>query len=134
MGAEVLGEVAAGVRHGEYPGDLTVLRDHHRAKVASGHLREHRVQRLFWRDGIDVEGADITNAQAIREVRNAATELTSGLESEYKDIVDPIRDAREEMRDAIAGLDQKAALPPEPADPLSTNEQPAGDDTDEGAS
>jgi len=70
----------------------------------------------------------------LREVRNAATELTSGLEAEYKDIVDPVRDAREEMRDAIAGLDRKVTLPTEPGDAPSADEPPSGKDSDESAS
>ncbi len=72
--------------------------------------------------------------KVLREVRNAATELTAGLEAEYKDIADPIRDAREEMSDAIAGLDRKVTLPPPPADPASVDEEPPGDDNGEGGS
>jgi len=72
--------------------------------------------------------------KVLREVRNAATELTSGLEAEYKDIVDPIRDAREEMRGAIAGLDRKVVPPAEPSDSPSVDEQPPGEDTGDSGS
>lgn len=72
--------------------------------------------------------------KVLREIRNAANDLTAGLEAEYKDVVDPIRDARTEMRDAITGLDRDIPQQSEQADPPTSGDHPAGDGTTEGGS
>ncbi|MCB2223028.1 MAG: twin-arginine translocase TatA/TatE family subunit [Actinobacteria bacterium] len=44
----------------------------------------------------------------IRDIRDAASELTGGLEDEVRDALEPIEDARDSMRKAIAGIDRPA--------------------------
>lgn len=63
----------------------------------------------------------------LRDARDAAGELRRGLETEYRDAVEPLRETRDEIRDAAAGADRppppRVTRPPEgPA-----GEPPEGD-------
>lgn len=56
----------------------------------------------------------------LRDVRGAANELKTGLEAEYQDTLEPLKDVRDTMKDAISGVDlpnltPPAAPPPKPA-------------------
>ena len=50
--------------------------------------------------------------RVLREIRGAADDLKSGLEAEYREAIEPLRDARQEMQDAISGIDRPD--PPKP--------------------
>lgn len=52
----------------------------------------------------------------IRDLRQAAQDLKSGMEEEYRDVVEPLSEAGREMRAAMGDLGQAAPTPrPEPA-------------------
>jgi sec-independent protein translocase protein TatB len=43
--------------------------------------------------------------KVLRDVRSAATELKTGIEAEYKDVIDPVADATKSVKDALSGID-----------------------------
>lgn len=88
--------------------------------------------------------------KVLRDIRKATDELRTGLESEYKDTLDPIKealgpikDARDSIRDAIAGVEREVGgitklpasmagapllhpTPPEPAPESDEGPNPGG--------
>jgi sec-independent protein translocase protein TatB len=79
----------------------------------------------------------------LSEIRGAASDLKSGLEAEYEDTLEPLKDVRDTMRDAISGVERDihpmtgAVIPPSsPADAAAdTPSDPASgaDTSDEDA-
>lgn len=59
--------------------------------------------------------------KVVHDIHTATNDLTAGLEAGYKEVIDPIRDARTEMRGAIAGLDRDTPRPPGEAKPLAAS-------------
>jgi Tat protein translocase TatB subunit len=42
----------------------------------------------------------------LSEIRGAATDLKAGLEAEYEETLEPLKDVRDTMRDAISGVEK----------------------------
>jgi Tat protein translocase TatB subunit len=42
----------------------------------------------------------------LSEIRGAATDLKAGLEAEYEETIEPFKDVRDTMRDAISGVER----------------------------
>ena len=51
--------------------------------------------------------------RVLKEIRGAADDLKTGLEAEYREAVEPLRDIRADMQDAISGIDR---TPPKAGD------------------
>lgn len=47
--------------------------------------------------------------KVLRDIRGAANELKAGLEAEYADTLEPIKDIRDTMKGAIAGVDREVS-------------------------
>ncbi|MCJ7725582.1 MAG: twin-arginine translocase TatA/TatE family subunit [Acidimicrobiia bacterium] len=47
--------------------------------------------------------------KVLRDIRSAADELKAGLEAKYADTLEPIKDIRDTMKDAITGVDRQVS-------------------------
>ncbi len=58
--------------------------------------------------------------KVLRELRNVANELKSGIEDEYQETLEPFKDIRDTMKDAIAGVERGVmGTPPAPKTPAT---------------
>jgi len=72
--------------------------------------------------------------KVIREIRTVADDLKSGLEAEYADTIEPLKDARDTMKDAIAGVERSVAAAGPSASLPDSGPEPGPDPDAEGPS
>ena len=73
--------------------------------------------------------------KVLRDLREATSELRTSVEAEYREIVEPLRDVRDTMQQAITAADEPDRSAPagriEPAAPREGTVDGAGDDSGE---
>jgi Tat protein translocase TatB subunit len=66
-----------------------------------------------------------------RDLREAAQDLKSGIEEEYRDVIEPLDEAGREVREAIGELKPGPLPPPEPTAETRKNPPPADEGNEE---